>query len=923
MQTTYQRIEFLEKQLKSLKKEVKTYSQMLNNANAAIVKLSVSGQILFANKAFQGLLKEPYKNLKGKIFGLSMFCDLLDYDKEIEEFIQRIKTEKATEASFISRNKTREGKEIWIWWSVKPRSNIQGECKAYIITGVDISKRKEVENQLIDKNKEINVSNQKLMAINLELEKMNNQITIKSRELENSELRFRNMSESIPFGIFVCNATGGNEFVNKEYCRISGLSFEEALGDGWLKAIHPSDYEKVKNRWQKGILRNPVNYNIKYQIRNSKSRQNLRVHAIAKEMVSDGEIIGYVGIIEDITKKERLLNKLKNYELIIRNSGEQMSLISNDYKYLVVNDSYVKAHDQKKHQIEGCSVESLWGKDLFETKIKHRIDKALEGKQVRYQDWFFYKNLGDKYMDVTYQPVFGERGTVESITVNTSDITDLKNTQLELEKAKNEAEKANKAKSEFLANMSHEIRTPLNSVIGFTELLEQQISDTNQKKYLKSIKSGGRALLTIINDILDLSKIEAGRMELKYEPLNIQMLVDEISQIFSIQVEKKKLYFEKEISAGLPDYILLDEIRLRQILFNLVGNAIKFTEKGGVKLTITGSENENKQFSLKIIVRDTGIGIPKDQQELIFSAFKQQAGQNTRRYGGTGLGLTISKKLVEAMNGQILLESVENQYSEFSIIFQNVNTIQKNARSRDIIGSEGVELIFEPATVVLIDKDIDNRQLISENFAGSTIHIVATADIAEGIRLVKRHQARLLMFDLNIKDMEALFAAEKLKKDEKFKNIPMIAISTGFIDVNTTSFDDVLSKPINRIELFTMLSKYLKHTKVIKSQGQNNAYTPGPGPEIKLHPEFKIIKKYIQKKLLPDWEKVIRDELSDDIEKFATELESFGQEYGLLFFIDYSQQIHEHLNSFDLEELSVCLRTFPEITKNIIEKKVH
>jgi CheY-like chemotaxis protein len=368
---------------------------------------------------------------------------------------------------------------------------------------------------------------------------------------------------------------------------------------------------------------------------------------------------------------------------------------------------------------------------------------------------------------------------------------------------------------------------------------------------------------------------------------------------------------------------LLDEIRLRQILFNLVGNAIKFTEKGGVKLTVTGSENENKQFSLKIIVRDTGIGIPKDQQELIFSAFKQQAGQNTRRYGGTGLGLTISKKLVEAMNGQILLESVENQYSEFSIIFHNVNTIQKNARSRDIIGSEGVELIFEPATVVLIDKDIDNRQLISENFAGSTIHIVATANIAEGIRLVKRHQARLLMFDLNIKDMEALFAAEKLKKDEKFKNIPMIAISTGFIDVNKTSFDDVLSKPINRIELFTMLSKYLKHTKVIKSQGQNNEYTPGPGPEIKLHPEFKIIKKYIQKKLLPDWEKVIRDELSDDIEKFATELESFGQQYGLSFFIDYSQQIHEHLNSFDLEELSVCLRTFPDITKNIIEKKVH
>ncbi|MDD3706536.1 MAG: ATP-binding protein, partial [Clostridiaceae bacterium] len=244
----------------------------------------------------------------------------------------------------------------------------------------------------------------------------------------------------------------------------------------------------------------------------------------------------------------------------------------------------------------------------------------------------------------------------------------------ELEKAKSVAENANKMKSQFLANMSHEIRTPMNAILGYSALLKELTSGEEALAYLNAQQKAGTALTNLITDILDLSKIEADMLELQKDYTNLSVIFDELKEVFLLKLQEKGIRLYIKMNPSVPKLLLIDEVRVKQVLLNLVGNAVKFTEKGYIEVSanIERSEDNSNAVDLLFQVKDTGIGIPEEELELIFEAFKQKDGQNNKRYSGTGLGLTISKRFVEMMDGEIKVSSILGEGSIFSVRIPNV-----------------------------------------------------------------------------------------------------------------------------------------------------------------------------------------------------------------------------------------------------------
>ncbi|MDX1953171.1 MAG: ATP-binding protein [Verrucomicrobiota bacterium] len=288
----------------------------------------------------------------------------------------------------------------------------------------------------------------------------------------------------------------------------------------------------------------------------------------------------------------------------------------------------------------------------FQAREKNEFEAAFDGRA--------YVFLVVPVEDAGYVNFYGK------------DITARKQAEAELVKAREAALGASRAKSQFLANMSHEIRTPLNAILGFADVLNRQTQDPKSKNFLSAISSSGKTLLTLINDILDLSKVEAGKLEIRYEPMCPRRLFEEIQQIFLPAADSKKVELRYEADLGLPDEILLDEVRLRQILLNTVGNALKFTSKGWVVIRSWAEQANAQAIILYIEISDSGIGIPESEQQKIFETFTQAAGHDTKKYGGTGLGLAITKRLTEMMKGTITVRSRVGKGTTFLFQFKDV-----------------------------------------------------------------------------------------------------------------------------------------------------------------------------------------------------------------------------------------------------------
>ncbi len=486
--------------------------------------------------------------------------------------------------------------------------------------------------------------------------------------------------------------------------------------------------------------------------------------------------------------------------------------------------------------------------------------------------------------------------------------------------ANKKAEMANRAKSEFLANMSHEIRTPMNAVLGYSEILHENIENEEHRQMAGSIVSSGQLLLSLINDILDLSKIEAGKMDILPRPTDAHTMISEGRSLFLERARKKDLEILLNIASNVPPTLILDETRVKQVVFNLVSNAVKFTGKGKVTLGAFFIKENTKHGSLTITVEDTGIGIATDQLDEIFDAFSQVGNHTTRKYEGTGLGLAIVKRLVEKMQGEISVHSQKGKGATFTVVLPGIPFSDKIANHKT---EKEEDIAFESSLVLVID-DISVNLMMAEALMETLNLRVETALGGEqGLEKARRLQPGLILLDTRMPGMSGYEVLQALKQDPSCAHIPIISYSGTIPDASNNPlarhFDGHLLKPINIRMVKAVLKEHLPYKKKPESKPSEKTRKV-EWPEDLPVPATEVLSAFIQRvenHFLPRWERIKDQLVLFKIETFAEDLKREASEHQMHIITAYATELLEQVDRLDLEEIKRGIRGFPEVFEKL------
>jgi PAS domain S-box-containing protein len=524
-----------------------------------------------------------------------------------------------------------------------------------------------------------------------------------------------------------------------------------------------------------------------------------------------GNVLGVVIVARDVTA-QKLLSK---YSLsLIEASLDPLVTINTEGKITDMNEATVN--------ITGIEREQLIGSDFFdyftETQKARDVYEEVFAKGFVIDSPLTLRHRAGKLTEVLFNgSVYkDDRGNVLGVVVVARDITDQKRFENELIEAKSnaelatqKAEESTKLKEAFLANMSHEIRTPMNAIIGFSDILSKRKLGEQEKEYVKTIKSAGENLLTIINDILDISKIEAGMMTFEENNFSVKETFRLLSGMLMEKAKEKNLELVFTCDIDVPEVLIGDQTRLTQIIINLTGNAIKFTQVGKIEVKVKLLKNENNQILLEFTIKDTGIGIPEDKLEHIFERFRQAESHTTRKYGGTGLGLSIAKQLVELQGGTLQVMSTFKVGSVFSFCIPYKKSTQAQVTPELIEKKHNMEDLSKLKILVVEDNKL-NIKLIMSLFSENSLRLQVAENGNMCLEKLKENHFDIILMDMEMPGMNGYEAATIIRKDLK-NNIPIIAMTANAMAGErerclSLGMNDYISKPINANLLFEKIS---------------------------------------------------------------------------------------------------------------------
>ncbi|WP_026913691.1 PAS domain-containing hybrid sensor histidine kinase/response regulator [Christiangramia portivictoriae] len=737
------------------------FEKIFQNSSLGIILVHIEGHLILANPASLKIFGFKEAELNDAL-NLT-FKDLIhpNYLKEAVRYRQKLVNGEIENYQMEARFFKITGEEIWCRLTT---SIVKGEAG--------------MEDLIISQVEDITERMQLQMKAN-----------------ENSK-RFMSAFEYSPNGMGVVSMEGEWLMVNQNLANMFGYTKEEFVNRRSSELTHPKDLKKDSEHLQALINLEIETYSVEKRFIHQSGRIIYGMLYVSVIVDDEGKPLYLIRQIADLTKRilsERALQKSLDEFQGLMDATTKVSIMETDL------DGVIQKFNKGAENLLGYAAEEVIGKMNVLTIHTEEEIKERDDQRERFYDaeWTYKRKDGSTFpVKLAITPIKNHKDIITGFLGVAIDITDLKKMEYSLREARKKAEAANKAKSEFLANMSHEIRTPLNGIVGFTDLLMQSNLNSSQEKYMQTVYNSANTLMDLINDVLDFSKIEAGKLELSEERTDLIQLCGQTVDMIKHQAHQKGLEVLLQISPNIRRYVYVDAVRLRQILINLLGNAVKFTHEGEVSLSVlsTNLDYDEDEVVFKFEIRDTGIGIARKNLDKIFNAFDQEDASTTRKYGGSGLGLTISNRLLNLMDSKLNVSSVLGQGSTFYFHVKLRTEQEINFETRPI---------KDIRKVLIVDDNDNYREILKQMLAVNKIETVLSPNGIDALNKLKENEDfDLAIVDFNMPYLTGIGLIEQIRNKHQLDadKLPVILL-------HSSTEDEMIQKSCKELDVTFNVTK--------------------------------------------------------------------------------------------------------------------